>query len=192
MKMSIFLDKHLNVKAENKLLKFFVVLIGIAQIANMAWNYSITRSARTIVIPAGLNARMEISDRGMTEDAVRQYVRYAFGLALNYSPVTVRGQFDELLALYSPAGFAQAKTSLYALAEDVENAKVSNSFYIQRMALDPSGRAVEVQGIKRQYAGEVKLKDANETYVLEYTVSNGRFMIEKIYLKENRKEKEPS
>lgn len=192
MKMSIFLDKHLNVKAENKLLKFFVVLIGIAQVVNMAWNYSITRSARTIIIPAGLNARMEISDRGMTEDSIRQYVRYAFGLALNYSPVTVRGQFDELLVLYSPASFTQAKTSLYALAEDVENAKVSNSFYIQRMALDPSGRVVEVQGIKRQYAGEVKLKDANETYVLEYTVSNGRFMIEKIYLKEDKKEKESS
>ena len=51
---------------------------------------------------------------------------------------------------------------------------------------------MEVQGIKRQYAGEVKLKDANETYVLEYTVSNGRFMIEKIYLKEDKKEKESS
>ena len=184
--MDIFLDKHLNIRAENKLLKFFVVLIGIIQIINMVWNYSITKSARTIIIPAGLNAKMEISGSNMSEEAVKQYVRYIFSLAANYNPATVRSQFDELLIFYHPDSFAEAKFKLYSLAEDIEKAKVSSSFYIQKITLYPSKNTVEVHGIKRQYTNEVKIKDKNESYLLEYTVNNGKFMINKIYLKEDK------
>lgn len=185
MKIDIFLDKHLNVKAENKLLKFFVVLIGIIQIVNIIWNYHITTSARTIIIPAGLDSKMDISSNKMSEETIKQYTKYIFGLAANYNPVTVRKQFEELLAFYHPDSFAEAKINLYSLAEDIEKAKVSNSFYIQRITLDPSKHTVEVYGEKRQYANEVRLKDKNETYLLEYTIDNGRFMINKIYLKED-------
>lgn len=184
MKIDIFLDKHLNIKAENKLLKFFVVLIGIIQIVNIAWNYSITKSTKTIIIPSGLTSKLEISSNEMSEETIKQYTRYILGLVANYSPATVRSQFDELLTFYHPDSFAEAKVTLYSLAEDIEKAKVSSSFYIQKITLDSSKHTVEVSGTKRQYANEIKLKDKNETYLIEYTINNGKFMIRKIYLKE--------
>lgn len=180
MRMDIFASRHSNTRAENRILKFFVILIGCIQIVNMVWNYTITGSSRTIIIPAGLDAKMEITDKSISEEAVRQYTRYAFALAFNYNVSTARQQFDELLTWYTPDSFVKAKTNLYSLAEDVENAKVSSSFYIQKMTLDQREGSVEVQGTKRQYTNEVKVEDTTKIYILEYRIVGGRFMIEKL------------
>ncbi len=187
MNFKKFLSEHANIKAENKILKFFIIVIGIVQIINIFWNYTVTKSARTIIIPTALSSKIEISDRYISEEGAKYYTRYIIGLALNYTPATARGQFEELLTFYTPDEFPKAKATLYSLAEDIENAKVSSSFYIQKIILDHEKRVIEVIGLKRQYTNEVKIKETTEEYIIEYVVQDGRFLIKKLYQKEDKR-----
>jgi len=181
----IFLEKTANLLMENKLLKLCVIVIGLLQVVNLTWNYSIMKSSRTVVVPAGFNEKMEMSDKIISESGIKQYVRYVLGLALNYNPATARIQFDELLTICAPDSFSKAKSDYYSLADDIEKAKVSSSFFIQKITFDQSASVVEVQGMKKQYTNEIKVKDDKpETYIIEYMVNSGKFLVVKIYLKE--------
>ena len=188
MNLKLFLSENFNLKVENKILKFFIIIIGILQVINLFWNYEVTKSYKTIIIPAGINEKMEVTSNSISDNGIKHYIRYTLALTLNYTPATARGQFDELLSLYSPEGFVQAKTEFYSLADNIENAKVISSFYIQKITLDREKNTVEVQGNKRQYANETKIKDTSEVYFIEYRIDHGRFMINKIYSKEDKKE----
>ena len=188
MKLELFLSKNFNLIAENKILKFFIVIIGMLQLMNAFWNYQLTKSYKTIIIPTGINEKMEVTNNSISDNGIKYYVRYILALTLNYTPAVARGQFEELLSLYSPEGYVQAKTDFYSLADTIEAAKVASLFYIQRITLDQGKNTIEVLGNKKQYVNETKIKDTSEVYFIEYSVDHGRFMINKIYSKEEKRE----
>ncbi len=177
MKHTDYIGETGHVRAENKLLKFFVIVIGIVVLINSAFLVTVMKHERTILVPAGLNSRVEVTDGTASEDYLKLMTRYVMSLALTYTPATARGQFGDLLNLYSPDSFSEAKKMFYNLADTVETAQVSNSFYIERIK-DMGQGVIEVTGLERQFAQDGNsLSSDQATYNLNYSISDGRFIL---------------
>jgi conjugal transfer pilus assembly protein TraE len=187
MRLDLFMQRSSNIKGENRLLRFFVAVIGAAVIVNSFFVYTSVKHQRTVLVPAGLNSRVEVSDGNASDDYLKFITRYAAGLALNYTPATARQQFGELLSLYSPDAFPEAKKAFYGLADTVETAGVTNSFFIISIRVDRKKGVIDMTGLKRQSAQDSKvIDDVQTTYELGYGISDGRFMLTYFKEKERR------
>jgi len=181
MNIKLFLSKYTNIKAENKLLKFFIILIGGLQLINLFWNTTLLKQEKIILIPPGLQEKATISSNTISENALRQYVRYIVSLALNYNASTARKQFEELLLLYPPHLITEKKNEYYNMASNIETAKITSSFFIEKITLEKN--TIEVVGNKIEYLNELKAKEKSEIYIIEYTIENAQFKLQRIYKK---------
>lgn len=185
MRLDLFVQRTSNIVAENRLLKFVVVCIGLMQLVNSYMVYDTYHSQRVILVPPDLKSRVEISGKGASDEYVKEFTRYALGLSLNYSPATARAQFDELLALYDPEVFPAAKRAYYDLAETIEMTGVTSIFHIQGISVSGDSSRIEVKGLKRLFAEDRMTEEGFKTYFIDYRISNSRFMIVNISEKEN-------
>ena len=179
MELKIYMQKLSNVMAENRLLKFAVAVIGLAVIANCFFTFNMAKHERTILVPTGLNSRVEISDGHASDGYLDLMTRYVLDLALDYTPATARQQFGEFLTLYSPAVFPEARKTFYSLADTVETAGVSSAFFIGGIKVDRAKGVIEATGVSRQFAqdGSPLGPDKETSYELSYRISDGRFQL---------------
>lgn len=184
MKLDIFLQKTANLSLENMILKLIVIVIGITVLINTVMTYRALNSHRTILVPPVMNSRIEIAGDRASEEYIKSFTRYLCGLAFSYTSATARGQFDELLTMYAPEAFPEAKRTFYSLADSIETARNTNAFYIQGLKVDSDRHQIEVIGIKRQFVEDRMIDSGIKTYIIEYRIENGRFMIQKITEKE--------
>lgn len=178
MRLKIFEGTMGNLFAENRLLKMTVAVIGISSV----WlGYRVENAVshqRTILIPAGLDRRVNITDGYASEDYVRAFVRTLSSLAFTYNPSSARGQFGELLQYFSPDTFPAAKQSFFALAETIERTRVSSAFIISRpIEIDQDKHTVTVTGTLRQWVDTTFNDVTEKTYYMSYKLIDGRFMV---------------
>lgn len=185
MKLDLFLQRSSNVVAENRLLKFAVVVIGIAAIVNAFMTYRALNYQRTIIVPPVLKSRVEITGDRASEEYVKAFSRYIAALAFSYSPGVVSAQFDELLALYAPESIPEGRRVLYELADRVITTRVTSVFFIGRLYVDGGKNQIEIQGQRRHYVDDRKVEDLMKTYLVDYRIADGRFQIMKISEKED-------
>lgn len=183
MNLDIFLQKSSNIFAENRLLKFVVVALGIAVVINTAGLFMALNSQRVILVPPVVNSKISISGDKASDEYLKEFARYILNLALTYNPVNARSQFSELLAVYDPAEFQASRKELYELADKIENTKASSAFYIQSIINDTEKRRLEVTGTKKTYMVDQKAEDTLKVYLIEYRIDNGKFILVRLYEK---------
>ena len=180
MKLAKFLQESSNVYAENRLLKFVVVVIGLATLANTLAVIKAFNNQRTIIVPPVIRERIEVSGDFVDEKYIKEFTRYVMGLLLSYSPQTAKGQFEELLTLYAPEVYGDTKAEFYDMAESIKAARTSSVFYLNGIKVNAVERRIQVNGLLRQYIDDMMVLDAQRVYHLRYRITNGRFMLEKI------------
>lgn len=183
MNLDIFLQKSSNIFAENRLLKFVVVTLGIAVVINTAGLFMALNSQRVILVPPTINSRISVSGDKASEEYLKEFTRYILNLALTYNPVNARSQFSELLAVYDPAQFQSSRKELYELADKIENTKASSAFYIHSIMNDTEKCHLEVSGTKKTYMMDQVAEDAQKVYIIEYRFENGKFILIRLYEK---------
>ena len=183
MNLDIFLQKSSNIFAENRLLKFVVVALGIAVVINTAGLFMALNSQRVILVPPVVNSKISVSGDKASDEYLKEFARYILSLALTYNPVNARSQFSELLAVYDPAEFQTSRKELYELADKIENTKASSAFYIQSIINDTEKRRLEVTGTKKTYMVDQKAEDTLKVYLIEYRIDNGKFILVRLYEK---------
>lgn len=166
-----------NVFGENLLLKFVVALWGAALVFIGFRVERAVNMQRTIIMPPGLTQKVEVGSGDASDEYIEHYARYALNLALNYTPGTVRGQFDRLLLLYAPESYPQAQTALYELASAIEKARNTNAFYVTSIVVFRDKEEVEIAGVRRQFIEDVKAGEQRKTYVMKYRIINGQMQI---------------
>jgi conjugal transfer pilus assembly protein TraE len=181
--LDIFLQKSSNIFAENRLLKFFVVALGIAVVINTAGLFMALNSQRVILVPPTINSKISVSGDKASDEYLKEFTRYILNLALTYNPVNARSQFSELLAVYDPAEFQASRKELYELADKIENTKASSAFYIHAIVNDTEKRRLEVTGTKRTYMVDQKAEDTLKVYLIDYRFENGKFILIRLYEK---------
>ena len=183
MNLDIFLQKSSNIFAENRLLKFVVVALGIAVVINTAGLFMALNSQRVILIPPTINSKISVSGDKASDEYLKEFTRYILNLALTYNPVNARSQFSELLAVYDPAEFQASRKELYELADKIEFTKASSAFYIHAIVNDTEKRRLEITGTKRTYLVDQKAEDMLKVYLIDYRFDNGKFILKRLYEK---------
>lgn len=177
MNMKKYLDDLGNLGAENKLLKFSVACLVMIAIVQAYATVKALGRQRTILLPPGVSSKMELSGDTANEAYLREFARYATGLALNVTPHTARGNFDELLAIYSPRTWGKGRSSLYKMAADIEMAKVSTVFFPQSIKpFEKEGR-IEIAGHRNVYTEDLLVESGKKTYVFRYELVDGNFQL---------------
>jgi conjugal transfer pilus assembly protein TraE len=175
VKADIFVQKSSNLFVENRLLKFVVGVMAVAVCFNSLMVYRAVKYQRTILIPPAMTGTVEFVQGKPTETYIKDISRRVVNLATTYSPPTARGQFEELLALYTAEAYPEAMKSWYSLAGRIEESQVSSAFYMEKLKLDEG--SIEIFGSLMQFAGNTPLERAAKTYIVNYRIRDGRFEI---------------
>lgn len=178
----IYVNKVSKIFAENRLLKFVVVIIGIVTLYNAHVAQKALHSQKTVLVPLSLSEETTIDGNNLPDDYLEKTTRYVMGLAANYTPVTARGNFDRLLKLFRPDEFTVASKKFYDLASAVEISKSTTAFFITKISVERKKSEIEVIGTRKQFSESSLIPDngAARTYYIDYAVENGRFMITNI------------
>lgn len=164
--------------AENRLLKFVVVVIGVMSLWNTIQIQRSFDSQKTILIPPVMPTPLEISGSHASESTLDAYGRYVVSLMGTFTPSTARSQFDALLTFYAPESFEEAKIQLYDLADRIEVSLVSNTFFVQKVISTP--RELKVYGLNKQFSEATTLGDEKRVYLIKYKIMNGRFFLTQV------------
>ena len=185
MKLDLFVQKTSNLYAENRILKFAILVIGTVVLLNTGLLYLSMSRQRTILIPAGLDTRASVTDSTADVDYLRQMARYVSSLALTYTPVTARSQFEELLPLFAPEAFSANKSMLYDLAETIEKTSSGSVYHPQQFNLNDQSQTIEILGPKTTYVQDLQSSgNVLTTYLLKFRMVNGKFQIVEFVEKE--------
>ncbi len=188
--MKIFVQRSSNLFAENRVLKIAILVMGAVLMYNSYMVHEAVTCQRVVLIPPGLDSKVEVTGDRLSEEYVKTMVRYVSSLAFTYSPSTARKQFDALLALFTVEAYPQAQQAFYELASTIETANVSSVFYLDpKFIVDVKNNAIEIMGQNRKYKDSTLVSDSVARYVLEYVVTNGKFQLSKITVKEVEKER---
>ena len=183
MRFKLFTGKAANIFAENRVLKFTILVLLAAVLVLSFCVLTAMNKERVILVPPVINSKVMITGDHASEDYLREFTRYIVSLALTYNSANARDQFSELLAVYDPAGFPNARKELYELADKIETTRASSAFHIQSMTNNTDRNQVEVQGSKMTYLGEMKADIVQTAYIVEYRFDNGRFILTRLYEK---------
>jgi conjugal transfer pilus assembly protein TraE len=183
VKLELFTSKAANIFAENRMLKFTVLVLLAAVLILSACVVTAMNKERVILVPPVINSKVMITGDQASDNYLREFTRYIVNLALTYNSANARSQFSELLAVYDPAGFPNARKELYELADKIENTRASSAFHIQSMTNNPGKNQVEVLGSKMTYIGEMKADIIQTSYIVEYRFDNGKFILTRLYEK---------
>jgi len=183
VKFKLFTGKAANIFAENRMLKFTVLVLLAAVLVLSFCVVTVMNKERVILVPPVINSKVMITGDHASDDYLREFTRYIVSLALTYNSANARNQFSELLAVYDPADFPNARKELYELADKIETTRASSAFHIQSMTNNADRKQVEVQGAKMTYIGEMKADIVQTAYLVEYRFDNGRFILTRLYEK---------
>ncbi|MCG2747317.1 MAG: type IV conjugative transfer system protein TraE [Desulfobulbaceae bacterium] len=175
MKVDFFIQKSSNLFGENRLLKFAFVVMAVAFCFNSLMVYRAVKYQRVVLIPPTMTGTVEFVQGKPTETYIKDISRKIVNLATTYSPPTARGQFNDLLSLYTSEAYPEASKSWYSLAGRIEESQVSSTFYMEKITIREG--TIEMFGNLVQYAGDTKLEKAAKTFVVAYRIRDGRFEI---------------
>ena len=187
MLLKRFLQNSSNLFAENRILKFAVVVLAIGFVWCAYKIDDVKDRVRTVVVPPVISSQIEISGSWTTDAYVKEYVRYIGSLIWNYSPGVARNQFGEMLSSWHPSVFENAKDRLYIMADQIELTQAASVFYINKIEHNHEGHTIEVTGTRRLTQKEEVMENIVKTYVVTYVVENGRFWL--MSIEEKNKDK---
>lgn len=176
MKLDIFLQKASNLYAENRLLKFVIIILAATAVFSSFFSYEALKHKKIILIPPNIHSKIIIVGDKPSDAYIKQFSRYITGLALDYTSASARGQFDELLTMFTPEAYKKYKQVFYALTDQLETAtNITNAFYIQKIKV--TKKAILVQGIEKTFIANTLNSEKVNTYQIGYVLKNGRFMV---------------
>jgi len=177
MKTDIFVQKAGNLFAENRLLRFIIVVLALAVVFNSFMVYRAVKYQRIVLIPPKMTGTVEFVQGKPTDNYIKDICRRVVNLAATYSPPTARSQFEDLLSYYAPESYPTASEEWYSLASRVEESQVSSVFYMEKITLK-EGEMIEIFGNLKQFAaGNTLLENTSKTYLINYRLQDGRLYI---------------
>ncbi|RLD98233.1 MAG: pilus assembly protein [Aquificota bacterium] len=187
MKIDKFIQKTSNLHAENRLLKFVVVCLGIAVVLSSFFSYIALHYQRVVILPPVVDKRVVISGNDVNEDYVRLFVRYAMNLLNNYTPNVARSQFEELLNLATPSFYPALQKTLMNLADTIKRLNITGAYYPQKVEIDTKRKIITVVGRKKEFTNTTLVDTGLKKYIIKYAIVNGRFYFDDLKEEEIKK-----
>lgn len=186
MNLKTALKEKDNMRGTIRLLKFVVLVIGLAMIWMAFQVHRAIEFQKTILVPYGLDSKMEVTGEDISDEGVEFYAQRVLSLRFSWSPGTARKYFTLLLRMYAPESYPDAWKALYDLADKIETANVSSVFYLDKLTVDRKKKQIIAEGNNRKYKDNTPLETGRVQCVISYKVNQGMFLIVKIEEREKK------
>jgi len=180
MNLDRYIKRSSNLYAENRLLKFAVVCIGIAVVVSGFFSYIAMQYQKVVILPPVVDRRIVITGNRVDENYVKLFTRYAMTLLNNYTAATAQGQFDEFLSLVTASAYPEMQKTLSTLADTIRKLNMTSVYYPQKIKIDKQNRVIEITGLQKEFTNTTLVEDGPKRYIVKYVITNGRFYIDEI------------
>ncbi|MGD8703139.1 MAG: TraE/TraK family type IV conjugative transfer system protein [Desulfosarcina sp.] len=177
MKLKIYGDKLANAMAENRLLKFCLLLtVGITMV-NAVVAYHAMNNQKVVILPPMVDHKIEIRGNIADDEYLKMMGRYSIKLLLDYTPSNAEQNFSDFLKLASPGVFSSMRSDLNKIIEEVIRLRISSSFQIHTINKLGGTNMIELIGLRSKYADDVRIDSAIENHFIEYEIDDGTFRV---------------
>ena len=180
MKLDRYINKTSNLYAENRLLKFAVICIGIAVVVSGFFSYIAMQYQKVVILPPVVDRRVVITGNDVDENYVKLFTRYTMTLLNNYTAATAQSQFDEFLTLVTTSAYPQMQKTLSTLADTIRKLNMTSVYYPRKIKIDKEQRMIEISGLQKEFTNTTLVEDGPKQYILKYRIINGRFYLDEI------------
>ena len=169
-----------NLKAENRLLKFVIVVIGAGCVVSSMVSLKAVRYQKVIILPPAVDKRIVIQGSSVNTEYIELFSKYAMGLLLNYTPQIYDDQITDLLKLTSPRYYPALNRKMIEMKENVKRLTITSVFYPQILRINQENQEIKILGLRIQTAQGQEIERAEKIYILKYEMINGRFYVDGI------------
>jgi conjugal transfer pilus assembly protein TraE len=180
MHIKAYIDDYENLKVENKLIKFTIVVIGLSSIVSAFLVYNALKYQKTIILPPVVDRKIVVSGNDANDDYFKLYSKYIMGLLLNYTPPIFADQSKDLLSICTPSFYPSMEKRLKEIGRGIEKLNITSTFYPYRIKIDRKKALISVEGKREQTARGQLIESAKQTYLITYLIINGRLQINDI------------
>ena len=123
-----FINKFDNLKAENRLLKFVIIVIGSGCVVSSMISYKAVKYQKVVILPPAVDKRIVIQGNSVNAEYIELFSKYAMSLLLNYTPQIYDDQINDLLKLTSPRYFPSLNRKMIEMKENVKRLAITSMF----------------------------------------------------------------
>ena len=175
-----FINKFDNLKAENRLLKFVIIVIGTGCVVSSMISYKAVKYQKVVILPPAVDKRIVIQGNSVNAEYIELFSKYAMSLLLNYTPQIYDDQINDLLKLTSPRYFPALNRKMIEMKENVKRLAITSMFYPQTLRINQDDQEIKILGLRIQTAQGYEVEREEKIYNLKYQMINGRFYVDGI------------
>ncbi len=180
-----YVSEFWNIARENNVLKLVLLSLILIIIIEGLFVVKVMYTQRTIVIPS-VRGKYEFTDTKASPDYLVNMGIFLADLVENFTPATIKSNYERFLSFFSPAGYSKAQGVLMANAEQYITGNVSSLFAVKKVRLYP-GRIV-IQGRRKLIVAGKVISDEPINVVIYYLIKNGKFEV--VSYEENKNKKQ--
>jgi len=141
---------------------------------------------RTIIVPAQLNQEVSLSGAEFSESYMEEMTTFFLGLLLDLTPDNVEYKSSLVLKHVAPGSYNDLKKYFKEEAEKHKKYSLATHFSVTAISVS-SAMEREVTGMLTSRFGDTGKKDQQVSYRIGYRNKNGRLLLEKFELLEEKK-----
>ena len=180
MHIQKFIDKFDNLRAENRLLKFVILMIGAGCVISSIISLKAVKYQKVIILPPAVDKRIVIQGSSVNAEYIELFSKYAMGLLLNYTPQIYDDQITDLLKITSPRYYPALNRKMLEMKENVKRLVITSVFYPQILRINQEKQEIKILGLRIQTAQGQEVERTEKIYILKYQMINGRFYVDGI------------
>lgn len=177
MKLSLFVEKMANLKAENKLLKFTIVLVALGCLSSSYFAYKATINQKVVILPPVVDDRVVITGTDVNDAYLKMFSKYSLNLLFNYTPQTFKDQASDLLTMSTPNFYDSLENKITDMADGIDSLQITSMFFPRKLTVDKGKQQITVTGLRISTAQGQEIENKMKTMMIEYKIDNGRFYI---------------
>ncbi len=177
MEIGVLKNVLARVTAENKLLKFVVVIIALSNVYFGSLAYRALQEKKVVLYPVGYCGKTVVGDRKPDPAYVLQMSRFVFDSLLTFTPSSIRKQYEAVLAVFAPQSYEKYKKAFERYIDDVIVSKISSVFFIDRLEHMPKKNLVRASGRRVIFYADQPIETKSITFAFTYRYHYGEFRI---------------
>ncbi len=173
-------------EAENRILRLGLFLVILSNLWLGWYVYRATRQHVVVFQPVGYCQKFKVGTRTPDRTYLLVMARFIVDSLLNYTPSTVRKQYEAVLALFDPSTYERYKKLYADFVDEAETASLTSTFTIYSIKVSDRRPEIHVRGRRVLYLRDSPVKQADETYMIRYRYDYGTFRIVEVKKIEKR------
>lgn len=136
-----------------------------------------SRKAMTVLVPMNLGAPTSVSTDSVSYDYLSLIATSMVSLRFNFTPKSIKNQYQQLENFISPQTYATLTTELQREQTAMTQQNIMSSFAITDVQPDSNSLQVQVKGILTRWVQGAEINSVDAAFLLKFKNENGALIL---------------